>query len=384
MLKIATGHSEDPETQSATPEALDKAVAGLDGAAPKAALIFAGIDTDLGEMIAIIRARFPDIELSGCTTDGELSEAGGFLEDSLVITLFASDVVDFTVGMGDGAAGNPSQATAQAVAMAKAKTDKSPALCIATPEGIGTNIHFILDGLRDALGAEFPIVGGAAADQLRFTRTSQFCNDAIVSDAVVVMLLSGPLIHSCGVATGYTGLGNRHLVTKADGAVIHEIGGKPAVDLYSDYVQSHSIFFPLAVYSQERGGMVLSTPQRFDKDTGSIHLVNPIPAHSEVQIATASRDEIIDAARTAGEQAVAAYPGDTPEAALIFSCAGRRAALGTRTNEEYTSLTQSIGRRIPTAGFYTYGEICPPELDGTSLTHTNALVAVLLGTPAGS
>ncbi|QIE43154.1 hypothetical protein G5B39_14025 (plasmid) [Rhodobacteraceae bacterium SC52] len=128
----------------------------------------------------------------------------------------------------------------------------------------------------------------------------------------------------------------------------------------------------------------MSTPQRFDKDTGSIHLVNPIPADSEVQIATASRDEIIDAARLAGEQAVKAFPSGVPEAALIFSCAGRRAALGTRTNEEYTSLTQSIGKRIPTAGFYTYGEICPPEPDSTSLTHTNALVAVLLGTAAGT
>ncbi|QIE43153.1 hypothetical protein G5B39_14020 (plasmid) [Rhodobacteraceae bacterium SC52] len=254
MLKIATGHSEDPETHSATPEALDMAVAGLDGAVPKAALVFAGIDTDLREMVSIIRDRYPDIELSGCTTDGELSEVGGFLEDSVVITLFASDVVDFTVGVGVGAAENPLQATAQAVAMARGKTDKDPALCIATPEGIGTNIQFILDGLRAALGAEFPIVGGAAADQLRFTQTSQFCNDEIVSNAVVVMLLSGPLIHSCGVATGYTGLGNRHLVTKAEGAVIHEIGGKPAVDLYSDYVQSHSIFFPLAVYVPERGG----------------------------------------------------------------------------------------------------------------------------------
>jgi hypothetical protein len=380
MLKIATGHSEDPDTVIATRDALDMALAHLDGLTPKGALVFAGIDTDLRAMVDTIRTRFPAIELSGCTTDGELSEPEGFLEDSVVITLIASDLVDVTVGMGVGAAGDPDKATAQAVAMARGKTERDPALCIATPEGIGTNIHHILDGLRAALGADFPIVGGAAGDQLRFTRTSQICNDEIVSDAVVVMLLSGPVIYSCGVATGYTPLGQRHVVSRADGAVIHEIGGKPAVELYDDYVQSHSIFFPLAVHSPERGGIVLSTPQHFDRETGSIHLVNPIPAESEVQIATASRDEIIAAAREAGRQAVSSYPGTTPEAALVFSCAGRRAALGTRTNEEYTSLTEIIGQRIPTAGFYTYGEICPPGPEGRSLTHTNALVAVLLGT----
>ena len=382
MLKIASGHSEDPDTLTATTDALDMALARL-GDHPKAALVFAGIDTDLSELVSTIRGRFPDIELSGCTTDGELSGPEGFLEDSVVITLFTSDSVDFSVGMGTGAAGNPVEATAQAVAMARAKTSRDPALCIATPEGIGTNIHKILDGLRQALGADFPIVGGAAADQLRFTRTSQICNDEIVSDAVVIMLLSGPLEFSCGVATGYTPLGQRHLVSRAEGAVIHEIEGKPAIELYDDYVQSHSIFFPLAVHVPERGGMVLSTPQYFDRDTGSIHLVNPIPANSEVQIATASRDEIIAAARDAGQQAANGYStGLTPQAALVFSCAGRRAALGTRTVEEYTCLTEIIGVEIPTAGFYTYGEICPSGPNSHSLTHTNALVAVLLGEPA--
>jgi hypothetical protein len=382
MLNIAAGHSEDTETVAATLEALDMALDGL-GTTPKAALVFAGVDTDLPAMVATIRARFPDIELSGCTTDGELSGAEGFLEDSIVITLLASDQIDFTVGMGMAAAGDPAQATAQAVAMARAKTDKAPALCIATPEGLGTNIQHILDGLRAALGADFPIVGGAAGDQLRFSRTSQICNDEIVSDGVVVMLLSGPLHFSCGVATGYTPLGKRHTVTRADGAVIHEIAGKPAIELYDEYVQSHSIFFPLAVHVPDRGGMVLSTPQRFDSDTGAIHLVNPIPADSEVQIATASRDEIIAAARDAGAQAVAAFPGGAPQAALVFSCAGRRAALGTRTTEEYTCLTEMIGSEIPTAGFYTYGEICPSGPNGRSLAHTNALVAVLLGEPDG-
>lgn len=383
MFKIVTGHSEDPETDIATHEALDNALERLNGTPPRGALVFAAIDIDLPVMAAILRDRLPGVPVSGCTTDGELSGPAGFLEDSIVITLIASDTVEVSVGYGQGAASDPARATADAVAMARAGSGQEPALCIATPEGIGTNIHHILDGLRAALGSDFPIVGGAAGDQLRFTKTGQICNDAVLTDAVVVMLLSGPLVVSSGVATGYAPLGSRHMVTRAEGAEIHEIGGRPAVELYDDYVQSHSVHFPLAVHVPERGGYVLSTPQRFDRDTGSIHLVNPIPANSEVQIATATRDEIIAAARSAGEQAMAGFPGGKPEAALVFSCAGRRAVLGTRTNEEYRCLTEIIGTEIPTAGFYTYGEICPGGPNGRSLTHTNALVAVLLGTRAG-
>lgn len=382
MLRIVTGHSEDPDTDIATLEALDNALERLDGIAPRGALVFAAIDTDLPVLAAILRDRLPGVPVSGCTTDGELSGPQGFLEDSIVITLIASDSVEVSVGFGRGAASDPARATADAVAMAKAGATQEPALCIATPEGIGTNIHHILDGLRAVLGTDFPVVGGAAGDQLRFTQTSQICNEAILNDAVVVMLLCGPLVVSCGVATGYTPLGSRHMVTRAEGAEILEIGGRPAIELYDDYVQSHSVHFPLAVHVPERGGYVLSTPQRFDRETGAIHLVNPIPADSAVQIATASRDEILAAARAAGAQAMAGFPGGKPEAALVFSCAGRRAVLGTRTNEEYRCLTEIIGTEIPTTGFYTYGEISPGGPGGRSLTHTNALVAVLLGTPA--
>jgi len=383
MLKIVTGHSEDPETDIATLEALDNALERLDGATPRGALVFAAIDTELGTMAAILHDRLPGVPVSGCTTDGELSGPGGFLADSIVITLIASDTVEVSVGFGQGAAGDPAQATADAVAMARAAATQDPALCIATPEGIGTNIHHILDGLRAVLGPNLPIVGGAAGDQLRFAHTGQICNDSVLTDAVVVMLLSGPLVVSSGVAAGHAPLGAGHVVTRAEGAEIVEIGGRPAVELYDDYVQSHSVHFPLAVHVPERGGYVLSTPQRFDRDTGSIHLVNPIPADSEVQIATATRDEIIAAARAAGEQALAGFPSGKPQAALVFSCAGRRAVLGTRTNEEYRCLAEIIGTDIPAAGFYTYGEIGPSGPGGPSLTHTNALVAVLLGTPAG-
>jgi hypothetical protein len=383
MFKIVTGHSEDPESDIATHEAIDNALERLDGTRPCGALVFAAIDIDLAVTLEILCDLLPGIPVSGCTTDGEVSGPVGFLEDSLVITLIASDTVEVSVGYGLDASSNPARATADAVAMARTGLGQEPALCIATPEGIGTNIYHILDGLRAVLGPNFPIVGGAAGDQLRFTKTAQVCGDKVLTDAVVVMLLGGPLVVSSGVATGYAPLGSRHVVTRADGAEIHEIGGRPAVELYDDYVQSHSVHFPLAVHVPERGGYVLSTPQRFDRKTGSIHLVNPIPSDSEVQIATATRDEIIAAAREAGRQAMAGFPAGKPQAALVFSCAGRRAVLGTRTNEEYLCLSEIIGPDIPTAGFYTYGEIGPGAPNGPSLTHTNALVAVLLGTTTG-
>lgn len=381
MLKIGTGWSEDSDTSDAVREALDLATQQLDGKPAKAALVFAAIDMDLGVLTSVLAEALPGVPVAGCTTDGEVAGPEGFLEDSVVITLFASDTVEFTVGLGHGAIANPSQATADAVAMARQASDIDPALCIALPEGLGTNIHHLLDGLRAQLGGDFPIVGGAAGDQLRFQGTKQFINSQIVNDAMVIMMMHGPVIYSCGVATGYSPLGDRHVVTKAEGATVHEIDDRPAADLYADYLQQPSIFYPLAVYKDERKSFVLSSPLNFDADSGALHLVNPVEQSASVQLATATRDEIVDAARTAVQDAYAGFPeGRTPDAALFFSCAGRRATLGTRTAEEYQSIKDIVGADVPTSGFYTYGEIGPDQPQGTSVTHTNAFLAVLLGT----
>lgn len=381
-MKVAIGWSDEPDTKQTTDSALEMAVNALDGHEPRAALVYAAIDMELEIVSACIKARFPDLLIAGCTTDGEIAGGEGFLEDSLVITLFASDTIEFTVGLGTGAIGDPQTAAFAAVETARKGSTQAPALCITLLEGLGTNIHHLVGGLQSALGPTVPVIGGAAGDQLRFQGTHQLCKDVVTSDAVVVLMMHGPLLLSAGVSTGYSPLGQFHVVTKAEGAVVHEIDGRPAADLYADYLQQPSIFYPLAVQDDTRKSLVLSSPLNFDKETGALHLVNPVAENSRVQLATASREEIVDAARNAVGQAIAGFGNGKVDAAFLFSCAGRRATLGTRTGEEYAAIRNVIGEDVPTAGFYCYGEIGPETKGGPSLTHTNAFVAVLVGTPA--
>ena len=381
MLKVVVGWSDEPGTREATHDALDMAEKSLEGQSPQAGMVFAGIDFDLDVVAKEIAARYPKLLVVGCTTDGEIAGGEGFLEDSLVITLFASDSIQFTTGIGHNAIANPKAAAKEAVAMAQSSTSVPASLCISLLEGLGTNIHHLVDGLRDAVGADVPVIGGAAGDQLRFEGTRQMCGGIVTNDAVVVLMLHGPLVISTGVSTGYTPLGQAHVVTKAEGPIVHEIDERPAADLYADYLQQPSIFYPLAVQDESRKSLVLSSPLNFDADTGAIHLVNPVAQGSRVQLSTASREEIVDAARNSVGQAYSCFGDGSVDAVLLFSCAGRRATLGTRTGEEYEAIKNVIGENIPTAGFYCYGEIGPDTNGGQSLTHTNAFVTVLLGAP---
>lgn len=379
MLKVVAASSEEPDTVACINEVLDSCVAQLDGTPPRAAIAFAAVDFDLPDVVTEIRRWFPNIELAGCTTDGEIANPAGFSEDSIALVLFASDAVEITVGIGAGAISDPRKAAAEAVGQAKSKTELDPVLCIALPEGLGASLGEVVAGLRAALGENFPIVGGAAGDQLQFSGTHQICNGDISSDAVVVMLFSGPLCFATPVATGWVPMGKRHRVTRASGMTVYEIDHRPAIELYDEYLQSRSIFFPLAVYEAGHNGYYLSVPQAFDEETGSVTLLNAVPENAEVQLAEASRDEIVAGSKESMALALSKFPGGTPQASILFSCAGRRAVLGTRTGEEYSNIVDFLKSEIPTAGFYSYGEICPLETGGSAVSHNCSFVTVLLG-----
>jgi hypothetical protein len=320
---------------------------------------------------------YPDLQLIGCTTDGEASSVIGFAEDSATLMLFYADDIDIVAGIGEGARSRPREAAREAIESAMSGTDKTPALCIANPEGLGVNTHEILAGIGEAVGTDVPVCGGMSGDQLRFKQTFQFFGDKVYTDAVPVMVFAGPMKVSYAVAHGWKPIGDRHVVTRAEGNVVVSIDEKPASDLYTRYLQEHSLHFPLAVYPDGSNEFYLATPAAFDQDTGSVICQNFVVTGSEVQLADATRDDIIGGAAAATKRAIAGFDG-TPAAALLFSCAGRRANLGTRTREEIERL-QAVTGDLPLCGFYTYGELCPLPDTTAGRSHNCTFVTVLIG-----
>ena len=86
----------------------------------------------------------------------------------------------------------------------------------------------MLSGIKDVLGKSFPIVGGSAADNLRYTKTYQYYNREILNNALIGTILSGEGVFGYGLRHGWHPLGRPHTVTQSSGNIIKEIEGKPA------------------------------------------------------------------------------------------------------------------------------------------------------------
>ena len=382
MLKFAVGHSNDPDSEAAISEVLEQIRQDLNGASPNAGILFAAIDFDHQLVLQRIVEAFPEIQLIGGTTDGELSSVLGFEQDSMALMVFCSDDVAIGAGIGCGVSGDAIAAAQSAVAQAKAAHQDEIRFCISLPESLTIGGVLILDSLKQALGDQIPVFGGLTADQWRSKQTYQFFQTEVHTDAVPILLFSGPILFSHGIASGWKPIGKPGRVTKAKKNVVYEIDDRPALAFYHRYLGAlpPSSEYPLALFDADSDRHFMRAPSGiYDQSLGSIHFFGDVPLHSVVQITETTRDDIISASKLSTLQALEHYPGQNPAAALFFSCASRRQILGSRTGEEYEQVRDCLKQALPSCGFYTNGEIAPLQQKGMPYFHNETFITLLLG-----
>ncbi len=382
MLKVIVGHSEDVLTAEAARETIAQIRASLAGAQPRAGILLCSVDYDHALMLSVIKEAFPAMELIGCTTDGELSSAIGFTEDSLTLMVFVSDTVDIRAGCGRGAASRGYEAGREAAAAAKgsnlAPGEERFAIILADPFNAG--ISGVDEGIRGVLGDLFPVFGGASAAHSKQRQTFQFFGDEVLTDSVVLLLFAGPFVFADGLKGAFSPLGPREMVTAVRDNVLVEIGGRPAVDYFRRYTGNFDLFmnYCLAVYENNRDNFYVRSAPFSDPKKGTVTLNGRVPQGAMVQIGSPDRKNLLHSCMDSVRTAMSAYHGNQPAAALFFSCAGRKIVMGSKIVQEVHTIRQHLPG-IPFVGFYCYGEFGPLTRLDPYMFHGATFVTLLLG-----
>ena len=380
MFKIAVGHSNDPESSEAIDEVIAQCQAELAGEKPQAGILYSAFDFDHELVLERIHHVFPGLELIGGTTDGEVSSVLGFQQDSLTLTLLCADDIEIRAAVGRQVSKNPEAITQKAATEVRQQLTMTPRFCVGIPESLTTSAASILRGLQLALG-DVPVFGGATADQTKMEQTYQFYKTEVLSDAVPFLLFAGNVLFSHGVASGWRPIGKRSRVTKVIDNTIYEIDHQPALDFYHYYLNDFvpDAAYPLAIYPPGEETFFLRGALTHDQEIGSITVSGDVPENAVVQITEASLDDVVGGTRSAFEHALAHYPGTKPDLALVFSCSWRRYILGTRTDDEYRTITELLDYPLPCCGFYTFGEMAPFQQKSQAFFHNTTFVALLVG-----
>lgn len=380
-IRAATATSEDVEDGFAA----GQEIAG--GAREKLALgkhsvgiLFASIRFDVGELVRGVRSRL-DVPLIGCTTHSEGSDAGYF-EDAAVLMLLTSDEPCFGVGLGEDLSANVDVAVAAAHESAARMLGGPAKLAIVLPDAaLSFTGEAVLASLSERVGAGVPVVGGLPGDGGRLQQTFQVFGDRVVSNAIAMVLIGGDVEPVVVTRSGWVPLGQKAIATKTAGPTLLEIDGRPAIEYLRRYVSDVDdpatlAMYPLAILdatfglAKGAGGagaeskyFVIRAPFSHDKEKGSVTYGGTIPEGAQVQLVKGTRDDIVAGARDAAETLVMRLAGRSPSSLLFFSCAGRKLMLGLDTKREIGTMLEGLRETLPTAGFYSYGEIGP--LDST-------------------
>jgi len=385
MLIAVVGHSDDIDDEDAANEVMAACETQLAGARPVAALVFAGSTKDPTILLDAIAARYPDLPVSGTTARAELSSSIAHAEDSFAVLMLASDRIAASVGFGIDAVSDPGGAARRAVAMARERLHDEPRLCIAFSNGTGVDMSRVLDGLCGALG-DVPVVGGASSCELTGNRDiRELCGTSVLRDAVVVLLLGGPLRFSYAVGRGWTPVGASHVVTKARGNLLLELDGRPALEVYQRYLGASDdagesfVHHPWAVFETSGEDFYLRAGRGKGDIPGSIVTAGHVPIGATVRLTEYRRDRVVEAAAKAATDATMRWGTGEPAAAIVFTCSARKTVLGTWTPREVDALRATLSPSTPIVGYYAFSELAPLAAGHASRIHNNSFVTLLLG-----
>ncbi len=383
LLKIAVGHSEDVDEIDAVKEVLEQCNEKLGNLIPQAGILYCAVNFEHGLILNEINLKYPNIELIGCTTDGEMSSRLGCIEDSITLILFYSDTIQIKTGLGTELSNNIDEATKNAVNEAQSKLDNEAKFCVVLSESLTVSGVAMLKGIQKTIGVKFPIFGGLAADQWGMKKTYQFYKDQVLTDSVQVMLFSGDIIFSSGIANGWEPIGHKKRVSKVDKNIVYELEDEPILDFYNKYLGGNysrvPTEYPLAVFPENDDKFFIRSPFTFNENDKSITFFGDITENAIVQLVAGTTEKISVASETALKNAIDGYRGISPQAALVFTCSARKAILGTKVSKEYLLMKERMPEDFSICGFYTYGELAPLYNGEESRFHNGTIAVLLIG-----
>ncbi len=247
-------------------------------------------------------------------------------------------------------------------------------------DGSLVNGSELVKGLTAAAGSHVLISGGIAADADQFHSTLVGLNTEISEGKIIAIGFYGKdLVVTHGSQGGWDMFGLEKEITRSSSNVLFEIDDQNALELYKKYLgpDAHNLpgsalLFPLAVTFPGALSPVVRTILSIDENSKSMTFAGDVPVGSKVRLMKANFDNLTDAASRAASNTISSQ-SVKPDFSLLVSCFGRKLVLGPRIEEEVEAVCETIGKNIPIAGFYSYGEISPFNEGGSCQLHNQTM-----------
>jgi methyl-accepting chemotaxis protein len=360
----------------------------LAGEEPALVMVFASTAQPLGEVASVLADAFAGAQVLGASTAGEFTERGDTKGAVCAVAIAGNFKVHASIGSGVRA--NPERAVAQALEGLPRSLAGYPhrtgILLIDTMAGNCEEVTLIAAA---ELGADEPLAGGGAGDDLKMQATFVSCGARAANDAVVIAQIFSREPLGLGVSHGHKPLSAPLRVTKAHGNVVEEIDGRPAWDVWRDATRdaakAHGIDVDALAAADEtsfllrfEAGLAAGAEYKIRAPlsrtpAGAISFACGLPEGAVIRITESDPKAQIESARRAASRAKVKLGGRAPAGAIVFDCICRNLILNDQFGSAVRGMVEELGG-VPIAGFETYGEIALDAGDMSGFHNTTSVV----------
>jgi small ligand-binding sensory domain FIST len=233
-----------------------------------------------------------------------------------------------------------------------------------------------------------PLVGGIAAGGGEPEAQALIVDADVHTHGAIGVVVSGAPVLTA-VSQGCAPIGRDSVVTLAEGNVVHELAGKPALERLREEIEllppaermlaAQGILVGLVIDENKpeygRGDYLMRAVLGADEESGAIAIGEQVRVGQTLRFHVrdaSSADE--DLKETLDRTLREAAP--RPAGALLFTCNGRGTQMFPAPDHDATMVSEALGGR-PVAGFFCGGEIGP--IGGRAFLHGfTATLAVFL------
>lgn len=385
MIHMATSLQARGETVSVVRLAAADLALGL-GGPPTLVAVFASAWQPLSGVLGEVGRVFPGAAVIGASTAGQFTN--GDTNGSVAFLALAGDVKAFG-GFADGLARDTGRAVHDALSASPRSVDGYPhRAVIVLLDALADVSEEATVLLAEALGPETRVAGGTVGDDLQRGAPVVGAGGRVGGDALAVAVLFTKEPLGVGVCHGHKTLSGPLTITKASGATVFEVAGRPAWDVWREVtcdvaarrgidpekdVGGYLLQFEAGLVSGAVTKMRAPVGRRAD---GALSFACAMPEGATIRIQSEARP-LIFSAREAARRAALQLDGGKVAGAVVFDCVCRSLLLGDRFGEAVRGIRDELGS-APLAGIEAYGEIALGA-DEMSGFHNATTVVLAIG-----
>ena len=314
-----------------------------------------------------IRSWYPKSHIIIASTAGEIIKTE-VSDDTLVLTAIKFEKTTLQFAEANIKEAEESESAGKKLAAVLPKEELIHAMIFS--DGLFVNGTALVKGLLSELPPNVSVTGGLVGDGSRFKETLVGLDKMPEQRKLVIVGFYGSSIKiGYGSLGGWDSFGIARIITKSKGNVLYELDGKPALEIYKEYLgdmakdlPASGLLFPLSLKIKTETGKeveVVRTILAVDEKAQSMTFAGDMPEGVVARLMKANFDRLVDGASGAASMSIESLDNEKAELAILISCIGRKLVLKERIEDEIVAVQEKIGSQAAIIGFYSYGEISP-------------------------